>query len=119
MAKYRTTDVASGQGLFLTVNLQEQLLPDTFEYMLDKLIGGKIDLSIFELRYKNDLTGASAVPPSVLLKLVIYGYYTGNKSSRKISELNRNNIIAKALTGDMKIHWTTIADFISRGIEEA
>ena len=118
MAKYRTTDVASGQGLFLTVNLQEQLLPDTFEYMLDKLIGGKIDLSIFELRYKNDLTGASAVPPSVLLKLVIYGYYTGNKSSRKISELNRNNIIAKALTGDMKIHWTTIADFISCSSEE-
>ena len=50
MAKYRTTDAASGQGLFLTVNLQEQLLPDTFEYMLDKLIGGKIDLSIFDLR---------------------------------------------------------------------
>jgi len=118
MAKYRTTDVAAGQGLFLTVNLQKQLLPDTFEYMLDKLIGTKIDVSIFDERYKNDLTGASAVPPSVLLKLVIYGYYTGNKSSRKISELNSNNIIAKALTGDMNIHWTTIADFISGSSKE-
>jgi len=118
MAKYRTTEAAAGQGLFLTVNLQEQLLPDTFEYMLDKLIGTKIDVSIFDRRYKNDLTGASAVPPSVLLKLVIYGYYTGNKSSRKISELNSNNIIAKALTGDMDIHWTTIADFISCSSEE-
>jgi len=118
MAKYRTTDAAAGQGMFLTVNLQEQLLPGTFEYMLDKLIGRKINVSIFDRRYKNDLTGASAVPPSVLLKLVIYGYYTGNKSSRKISELNSNNIIAKALTGDMDIHWTTIADFISNSSEE-
>jgi len=118
MAKYRTTDAASGQGLFLSVNLQKQLLPDTFEYMLDKLIGTKIDVSIFDRKYKNDLTGASAVPPSVLLKLIIYGYYTGNKSSRKISELNRNNIIAKALTGDMDIHWTTIADFISGSNKE-
>jgi hypothetical protein len=52
------------------------------------------------------------------LKLIIYGYYNGCKSSRKIDALNRNNIIAKALTGDMEIHWTTIAEFIS-GNKEA
>ena len=118
MPRYRFTDAGAGQGLFLTVNLQEQLLPGTFEYMLDRLIGNKIDVSIFDQRYKNDFTGASAIPPSVLLKLVIYGYYTGNKSSRKISELNSNNMVAKALTGDMEIHWTTIADFISSSSKE-
>jgi len=118
MAKYRTTDVESGQGLFLSVNLQEQLLPDSFEYMLNEIIGTKIELSAFDKKYKNDLTGASAVPPAALLKLVFYGYHNGCISSRKIYELNKNNIIAKALTGDMEIHWTTIADFIS-GNKEA
>ena len=118
MAKYRTNDVAAGQGLFLSVNLQEQLLPGSFEYMLNEILGTKIDLSVFDRKYKNDLTGASAVPPSVLLKLVFYGYYKGSKSSRKIYELNNTNIIAKALTCDMSIHWTTIADFIS-GNKEA
>jgi transposase len=118
MAKYRTTDVAAGQGLFLSVNLQKQLLPDSFEYMLNEIVGTKIDLSVFDKKYKNDLTGASAVPPSVLLKLIIYGYYNGCISSRKIYELNNHNIIAKALTGDMDIHWTTIADFVS-GNKEA
>jgi len=118
MAKYRTSDVEAGQGLFLTVNLQKQLLPDSFEYMLNEIIGTKIDLGIFDKKYKNDITGASAVPPSVLLKLIIYGYHNGCISSRKIYELNNNNIIAKALTGDMEIHWTTIADFIS-GNKEA
>ena len=118
MAKYRTSDVAAGQGLFLSVNLQEQLLPGSFEYMLNEILGTKIDLGRFDTKYKNDLTGASAVPPSVLLKLIIYGYHKGCMSSRKIYDLNNNNIIAKALTCDMAIHWTTIADFIS-GNKEA
>jgi len=118
MAKYRITDVAAGQGLFLSVNLKEQLLPDTFEYMLDEIINTKIDISIFDKKYKNDITGASAVPPSILLKLIIYAYSKGRKSSRGIWELSRENIVAKALTGDMDIHWTTIADFISGNSKE-
>jgi len=118
MAKYRTTDMAAGQGLFLTVHLQEQLLPGSYEYMLNEIIGTKIDLSVFDKKYRNDITGASAVPPSALLKLIFYGYYNGCISSRKIYELNSHNIIAKALTGDMEIHWTTIAEFVS-GNKEA
>jgi len=118
MARYRTTDVAAGQGLFLSVHLKEQLIPGSFEYMLNEIIGTKIDLGAFDKKYKNDETGAGAVPPSVLLKLIIYGYHNGCISSRKIYELNNTNIIAKALTGDMEIHWTTIAGFIS-GNKEA
>ena len=118
MAKYKTTDVSAGQGLFLEVNLREQLLPGSFEYMLDDLIGTKIDISVFDKNYKNDITGASAIPPSVLLKLIIYGYHNGCKSSRKIWALSRENIIAKALTGDMEIHFTTIADFISENSDD-
>jgi transposase len=86
--------------------------------MLNEIINTKIDTGIFDLKYKNDLTGAKAIPPKTLLKLVIYGYYRGQKSSRGIWELSKNNITAKALTGDMIIHWTTIADFISKNSEE-
>jgi hypothetical protein len=118
VAKYRHTDAEDGQGYFLTVNSRDQLLPGTFEYMPDEIMGNKIDLGVFEGKYKNDLTGASAIAPAVLLKLVIYGYSKGRKSSRSIRELSRDNIIAKALTGDMKIHWTTIAGFISSNSRE-
>ena len=117
MAKYRTTEAAAGQGLFLSVNLQGQLIPGTFEYMLNELIGSTIDVSIFDKNYKNDLAGAPAVPPSILLKLIIYGYLKGYNSSRKLSELNRNNMAAKALTWDMDIHWTKMAEFISSNRE--
>jgi transposase len=113
MAKYKESDVSAGQGLFLTVNLKQQLLSGTFEHMLDNLLGTKIEVSVFDKKYKNDITGASAIPPCTLLKLIFYGYYQSRKSSRQIWDLSRHNIIAKALTGDMEIHWTTIADFIS------
>jgi hypothetical protein len=62
MAKYRTTDVVAEQGLFSSVNLQQQLLPDSFEYMLNETIGTKIDPGVYDRKYKNDLTGAGAVP---------------------------------------------------------
>jgi transposase len=118
MPRYKQTDASNGQGLFLSVNLREQLLPGSFEEMLDKVIGTKIDTSIFDRKYNNDHSGAKAIPPSVLLKLIIYGYSKGQKSSRSIWKLSRENIIAKALTGDMDIHWTTIADFISGNSKE-
>jgi len=113
MARYKHTEAEYGQGMFLTVNLQKQLLHGTFEYMLNDLIGGKIDVSMFDDNYKNDKTGSKAIPPSVLIKLIIYGYYKGVISSRKLAGLGRENITAKALTGDTEPHWTTIANFIS------
>lgn len=118
MAKYRYSDTEAGQGLFLAVNLKEQLIAGTFEYLLDEIIDRKIDMGVFAQKYKNDNTGARAIPPGSILKLVIYGYSKGMKSSRELWELSKTNIVAKALTGDISIHWTTIADFISGNSEE-
>ena len=117
MARYKHTDVEDGQGIFLSVNLKEQLLPGSFEHMLDELIGGKIDVTAFDNNYRNNDTGATAIPPASLMKLIIYGYSKGKNSSRGLWELGKTNIIAKALTGDMEPHWTTIADFISHNGE--
>ena len=113
MARYKHTDAEDGQGMFLSLNLKEQLLSGTFEYMLNDLIRNKIDISLFDDNYKNDNTGSKAIPPAVLIKLIIYGYSKGIKSSRGLAELAEKNITAKALTGDIEPHWTTIANFIS------
>ena len=119
MARYKHTDAEGGQGQFLTVNLKAQLLPGTFEYMLNDLIDKKtVDISIFDGNYKNDLTGAKAIPPAALIKLIIYGYRKGQISSRRICELAKVNMVAKALANDMEPHWTTIADFISRNSKQ-
>ena len=113
MARYKHSDIEDGQGRFLQVSFKEQLLPGTFEYMLNDLVGKEIDTSIFDYNYKNDQTGAKAIPPEVLIKLIIYGYSKGVQSSRKLYALARENIIAITLSEDMGPHWTTIADFIA------
>jgi transposase len=117
MARYKHTDAENGQGMFLSVDLKEQLLPGSFGHMLDELIGGKIEVSAFDSNYKNDETGATAIPPAALIKLIIYGYSKGRMSSRGLWALGMNNIAAKALTADIQPHWTTIADFISGNSE--
>ncbi|MDK9715247.1 MAG: hypothetical protein OEL86_14290 [Sulfuritalea sp.] len=59
MARYKHIDTSPR---FLAVDLERQLLPGTFEHALNYLIDHQIDLSGFDSRYKNDLTGASAYP---------------------------------------------------------
>jgi len=75
MAKYKKTE--KEQGLFLTVNLSEQLLTGAFEWTLNNLIDKKLDLSIFDSKYNNDLTGVSAIEPRILLKIILYCYSLG------------------------------------------
>ena len=67
MAHYKETE--REQGLFLTINLLEQLIPGTYEYTLTRLIDKGLDLSIFDRKYNNDYTGAAAIEPRLLLKI--------------------------------------------------
>jgi len=111
MAHYKETE--KGQGLFLTVNLSEQLVPGTFEHTLNKLIDKKLDLSIFDRKYQNDETGAAAIKPGILLKIILYCYSLGIISSRKIAKMCEDNMAVKALAEDTEPHYTTISNFVS------
>jgi transposase len=114
MARYKHSD--NSQGLFLTVNLKEQLVLGTFEWTLDYLIE-KIDLSAFDQNYHNDETGASAYSPRILLKVILYCYSKGILSSRRIEAACKNNIIVKALAEDNEPDHDTIASFVSNNSE--
>jgi transposase len=100
----------------MTVNLNEQLLPDTFEWTIDYLID-QTDLSLFELRYHNDDRGATAYSPRILLKIILYCYSRGIITSRKIEKACRDNITVKALAQDYEPDHDTIATFISTNDE--
>jgi hypothetical protein len=51
MANFKQSERA--QGLFLTVNLGDQLIPGTFEWTIDYLID-EFDMSLFEQNYPMD-----------------------------------------------------------------
>ena len=97
MARFKYTD--NSQGMFLTVNLNDQLIPGTFEWTLDYLID-RMDLSLYEQNYHNDEKGACAYSPKVLLKIIFYCYSTGILSSRPMEKACRDNITVKALAGN-------------------
>ena len=56
MARYKETN--NSQGQFIAVNLNEQIMQGTFEWTVDHIIN-RMDLSLFEKKYKNDERGFS------------------------------------------------------------
>jgi transposase len=110
MARYKTIDTSPR---LLPVDLAKQLLPGTFEFALNHLLDEEVDLSRFDQRYCNDVTGATAYPPALLLKIVLFAYSQGLISSRAIERACREHVIFIVLCGDNAPHFTTIARFIS------
>ena len=110
MARYKHIDTSPR---FLAVDLQRQLLPGTFEHAMNYLIDKELDLSGFDARFKNDVTGATAYPPAMLLKVVLFAYSMGIVSSRDIESACRQHVTFIALSGDSGPHFTTIAGFVS------
>ncbi len=116
MPRYK--EVNYNQMQWIGVSFEEQILPGTFEYTLNDLIDNAVDLSVFHKRYHNDVTGASAFNPAVLLKIILYAYSRGITSSRDIETCCKKNIVFMALSANTQPHFTTIADFVSTMHEE-
>ena len=110
MARHKHIDTSPR---FLAVDLQRQLLPGTFEHALNHLIDHELDLSSFDARFNNDATGASAYPPAMLLKVVLFAYSQGIVSSRGIEAVCRDHVTFIALSGDTQPHFTTLAAFVA------
>jgi transposase len=109
MARYKDVNT---QPRFLPIDLARQLQPGTFEHALNHLLDRELDLSGFDARFCNDATGASAYPPALLLKVVLFAYSRGIISSRAMAAACREQVTLMALTGDRAPHFTTLAGFV-------
>lgn len=97
----------------LPVDFDKQLLPGSFEHALCYLVDHELDLSDFHARYRNDVEGAPAFDPAVLLKIVLLAYSRGIVSSRKMEAACRDHVLFMAVSGDSQPHFTTLAAFVS------
>ena len=111
MAKFKTYDYR--QRVLLPVSLEDQLMPGTLEFALHTLVEKRLDMSIFEGKYRNDETGRAAYDPKILLKLVLLAYSRGLISSRKIEQACRENVVFIALACGQQPDHSTIAAFVS------
>ncbi|MCL2592875.1 MAG: hypothetical protein FWD82_05870 [Defluviitaleaceae bacterium] len=95
MARYKETE--KGRGLFLTINLSEQIIKGTYKYTLTHLIDKKLDLSIFDDKYNSDLTEAAAIEPRILLKIILYLLLNGCDNLPQDSKNVRNKHDSKSI----------------------
>jgi transposase len=111
MAKFKPYNY--DQLVMLPISLQDQLDPGTLEYTINELVEKHIDLSVFEGRYQNDETGATAFNPKVLLKVILFAYSRGMISSRQMERACAENILFMALSCGFRPDHSTIAQFVS------
>jgi transposase len=111
MAKFKPTN--ENQLVMLPISLQDQLVPGTLEHTISELVDKHLDLSVFDARYNNDETGARAIHPKILLKVILLAYARGMISSRQIERACQENILFIALSYGYPPDHSTIASFIS------
>ena len=96
MARYKPQDRNS---LLQPVVLSEQIVPGSFAFALDYLVGNELDLTAMDAKFKNDEIGASAYDPRVMLKIVLLAYSQGLISSRVIEQTCQRNVQFIAIDG--------------------
>ena len=112
MANYKPD--LSCQSKFIPIDFSAQIIPGTFEYALSHIVDNHLDLSAFDHWFNNDKGGAAAYSPSVMLKIILFGYSRGYITSRRIANACETNITFMSLSGDVQPHYTSIASFVAR-----
>lgn len=110
MARYKQVEYAQGQ--FIPISFEQQILPGTFEHALSYIVDNKLDFTTIDAAHTNDVTGAPAFDPRVMLKIVLCAYARGMVSSREIEAACQQNVVMMALSANTRPHFTTIAQFI-------
>jgi transposase len=111
MPKFKPYDYK--QKVMPPIYLEDQLSPGTLEFAIHYLVETRMDLSVFDEKYKNDETGRFAYDPKILLKIVLFAYSRGLMGSRRIEQACRENVTFMALTCGQKPDHSTIAAFVS------
>ena len=111
MPRFKPSDYE--QDLLLSVALGKQIVEGSIEWAIHELIENTIDISELDAQYKNDLTGAPAYNPRVMLKIVLAGYSRGILSSRRLEQTCKENVVFMALTCGATPDHSTIAGFVA------
>ena len=99
------------------IQSQSQLLPQSLEESiatdhLARLISHSVDqMDISSIEQLYSMNGQHAYHPRMLLKVLIYGYASGIRSSRKLADKLHEDIVFMWLGGRQDPDFRTIADF--------
>ena len=96
---------------FMIFSLEGQIARDSFVRVVDAFVDA-IDLKSFGFAHVEcKEEGRPPYPPSALLKLYLYGYRYGIRTTRKLEREAQTNIEAMWLLSGLKPKYKTISDF--------
>jgi transposase len=98
------------QQTLLPPGIEDYVLPDAPVRAYDAFVDA-LDLECLGIDYDTCKVGNSSYDPRTMLKLLIYGYSYGVRSSRKLERETHYNLSFIWLTGGLKPDHKTIAEF--------
>lgn len=104
------------QDLLLPPSLREWLPENHLVYFVSDVVD-QLDLSAMHAVYEKEKRGQPPYDPSLMTKLLVYGYCTGVFSSRRIQKRLQEDIAFKVLAAGNEPDFRTISDFRKIHIE--
>lgn len=111
MPRYVTSNTDRNQINLIPVSLDELISEDNLARVID-IFADSLDFAKMEFQYATPkATGRKPYNPADMLKLYLYGYFNGIRSSRKLETECKRNIELMWLLKELKPDYRTIADF--------
>src|ERR1035437_10156380 len=98
------------QDLLLPPSLKDWLPEKHLAYFVSEVVD-ELDLSGIEAVYEQDLRGQPPYDPRMMTKLLVYGYWVGVYSARKMQQRLREDVAFRVLAAGNAPDFRTIADF--------
>lgn len=104
----RFKEYNQNQRMLLPPSLDEKISENHISRMINKVVD-ELDMKEIEESYSD--VGCRAYDPRMLLKVLLYGYSTGVRSSRKLANRLREDVVFMWLAGLQEPDFRTISDF--------
>ncbi len=104
------------QELLLPPSLREWLPENHLVYFVGEVVD-QLDLSAIHAVYQKETRGQPPYDPSLMTKLLVYGYCTGVFSSRRMQKRLQEDVPFKVLAAGNQPDFRTISDFRKIHIE--
>ena len=101
------------QGCLLPADVRSWLPPDHLCWQVIA-VTGELDLSGFAAAYRADGQGQAPYDPAMMLALLVYCYFKGIRSSRKIKQACVDDLGCRVICGGAVPSHRAVAEFIRR-----
>ena len=112
MAKWFRS-VHPDQGCLLPVDVRSWLPPDHLAFQVAGVVG-QLDLAGFEAAYRADGQGQAPYDPAMMAGLLLYCYFKGIRSSRKIAGACIDDLGCRVICGGAAPSHQAVCQFIRR-----